>query len=147
MVEIFNYTERVVNMTRPRKVLMMAIGEYYSHASRQPSLLPDGVAPRAKMNQQRSRRFRAAQEAADKEEERKEAIKMYEAMGHTVSDETRNKRSWDSNAITPGQSIVRLRPPVLNPQAHRSWTFCPIPSNTGSATNSARIPDGRTSRL
>jgi hypothetical protein len=27
MVEIFNYTERVVNMTRPRKVLMMAIGE------------------------------------------------------------------------------------------------------------------------
>jgi len=28
MVEIFNYTERVVNMTRPRKVLMMAIGEF-----------------------------------------------------------------------------------------------------------------------
>ena len=29
MVEIFNYTERVVNMTRPRKVLMMAIGECF----------------------------------------------------------------------------------------------------------------------
>lgn len=28
MVEIFKYTERVVNMTRPRKVLMMAIGTY-----------------------------------------------------------------------------------------------------------------------
>lgn len=27
MVEIFKYTERVVNMTRPRKVLLMAIGE------------------------------------------------------------------------------------------------------------------------
>ena len=26
MVEIFKYTERVVNMARPRKVLMMAIG-------------------------------------------------------------------------------------------------------------------------
>jgi 5'-3' exonuclease len=55
------------------------------------------------MNQQRSRRFRAAQEAADKEEERKESILLFEAMGHPVSDETRNKKSWDSNAITPGK--------------------------------------------
>ncbi|WRT69101.1 uncharacterized protein IL334_006085 [Kwoniella shivajii] len=93
MVEIFNYTERVVNMTRPRKVLMMAI---------------DGVAPRAKMNQQRSRRFRAAQEAADKEEERREAIKMFEAMGHQVSEETQNHKSWDTNAITPGTPFMDL---------------------------------------
>jgi hypothetical protein len=28
MVEVFKYTERVVNMARPRKVLMMAIGEF-----------------------------------------------------------------------------------------------------------------------
>ena len=26
MVEIFNYTERIVNMIRPRKLLFMAIG-------------------------------------------------------------------------------------------------------------------------
>jgi len=31
MVEVFKYTERVVNMARPRKVLMMAIGK--SHPS------------------------------------------------------------------------------------------------------------------
>ena len=28
MAEVFKYTERVVNMARPRKVLMMAIGMY-----------------------------------------------------------------------------------------------------------------------
>jgi 5'-3' exoribonuclease 2 len=32
MLEIFKYTDRVVNMVRPRKVLMMAVGTlYYNH--------------------------------------------------------------------------------------------------------------------
>lgn len=66
------------------------------------------------MNQQRSRRFRAAQEAADKAEEQRESIRLYEAMGHTVSEETRNKKSWDSNAITPGELHF----------APRIWRFC-----------------------
>lgn len=79
------------------------------------------------MNQQRSRRFRAAQEAADKEQERDEAIKLFEAMGHTVSDETKNKKSWDSNAITPGQSAAfGMHPYLADPrQEHLSWTCCP----------------------
>lgn len=28
MIEIFNYTERIVNMIRPRKLLFMAIGAF-----------------------------------------------------------------------------------------------------------------------
>ena len=93
MKEVFLYTERVVNMVRPRKLLMMAI---------------DGVAPRAKMNQQRSRRFRSAKEAKEKEDDRQKGIRELESLGHQVSDETKNKKAWDSNAITPGTPFMDL---------------------------------------
>ena len=65
----------------------------------------DGVAPRAKMNQQRSRRFRTAREA---EELRERA----ERKGEKLPDE----KAFDSNCITPGKrppSYVSLnRPPI-----------------------------------
>ena len=77
------------------------------------------------MNQQRSRRFRSAQEAREKEEAHKEALAIWEckyyfsysvhnkssltvAMGKTISDEERNKKTWDSNAITPGTPFMEL---------------------------------------
>jgi 5'-3' exoribonuclease 2 len=93
MLEVFKYTNRVVNMVRPRKLLFMAI---------------DGVAPRAKMNQQRSRRFRSAQEAKDKAEARKLAVAEWEAMGKVITDDEKTKEAWDSNAITPGTPFMAL---------------------------------------
>ncbi|KLO15757.1 putative 5-3 exonuclease [Schizopora paradoxa] len=60
------------------------------------------------MNQQRSRRFRASQEAKEKEEARQENLVLWEQMGQTVTDEMRNKKSWDSNAITPGTPFMDL---------------------------------------
>lgn len=52
----------------------------------------DGVAPRAKMNQQRSRRFRTAKEMSDV---RAKAL----ANGEVLPEE----KAFDSNCITPGE--------------------------------------------
>jgi 5'-3' exoribonuclease 1 len=51
----------------------------------------DGVAPRAKMNQQRARRFMSARNAAEAERKARET-------GESVPEDAR----FDNNAITPG---------------------------------------------
>ncbi|KIL64049.1 hypothetical protein M378DRAFT_643697 [Amanita muscaria Koide BX008] len=55
----------------------------------------DGVAPRAKMNQQRGRRFRTAKEA-------KEAREKAERKGENLPEE----KAFDSNCITPGTPFM-----------------------------------------
>jgi len=62
----------------------------------------DGVAPRAKMNQQRSRRFRTAKEA-------REIREMAERKGEKLPDE----KAFDSNCITPGMCVP---PPPQSPR-------------------------------
>lgn len=83
---------------------MRAIGEFADGNG-----VIDGVAPRAKMNQQRSRRFRSAQEAAEKEVDTAELIKMIEHQkGITFEDAIKSKKVWDSNAITPGTPFMDI---------------------------------------
>ncbi|CAC9884572.1 unnamed protein product [Aureobasidium pullulans] len=118
MLAVFEYTERVVNMVRPRKLLMIAV---------------DGVAPRAKMNQQRSRRFRAAQEAADKDKEKEEFYKMLRSQGkEPEGGDGKPKKTWDSNAITPGTPFMDILAASL-----RYW--CAYKLNTDPAWEKLKI--------
>ena len=73
---IFNYIDHMFARIRPQKLFFMAV---------------DGVAPRAKMNQQRARRFRTAR---DVEAQRIKAISRGEDLPPADP--------FDSNCITPG---------------------------------------------
>lgn len=77
---IFKYLDKLFSIARPKKLLFMAI---------------DGVAPRAKMNQQRQRRFRAAKDAAEQREELRR-------KGEVVDEGS----IFDSNCITPGTEFM-----------------------------------------
>ncbi|KAL6450930.1 XRN1 5'-3' exoribonuclease 1 [Candida maltosa Xu316] len=77
---IFHYIEHLFQIIKPQKTFYMAI---------------DGVAPRAKMNQQRARRFRTAYEA---ELKMKKAIEEGQALP--------KEEPFDSNSITPGTEFM-----------------------------------------
>jgi 5'-3' exoribonuclease 1 len=79
---IFTYVDHLFSRIKPKKLFFMAV---------------DGVAPRAKMNQQRSRRFRTAREA---QETREKA----ERRGEKLPDQ----KAFDSNCITPGTFVCIL---------------------------------------
>ena len=77
---IFAYTDRLYKLVRPSSLMFLAV---------------DGVAPRAKMNQQRSRRFRSSKE-------REALLSDYVAREGKLPDE----ESFDSNCITPGTEFM-----------------------------------------
>ena len=78
---VFKYLDKLFRLVRPRKLLYMAL---------------DGVAPRAKMNQQRQRRFRSAAEAAS-------ALQLARQRGDVLGD----LQPFDSNQITPGTEFMK----------------------------------------
>lgn len=78
-LKIFAFLDELVHIVKPQKLLFLAI---------------DGVAPRAKMNQQRTRRFKAAKDLRDKLD------KAHTRGGHIPM------QPFDSNCITPGTEFM-----------------------------------------
>ena len=92
---IFDYCDKIIRIIRPRKLIFMAI---------------DGVAPRAKMNQQRSRRFRTALSAQQSEKMSSIIKKEWKDKGLPTDfidkNNKENKFKFDSNCITPGTDFL-----------------------------------------
>jgi len=92
--DVMLYVDRLVAATRPRRLVYLAI---------------DGVAPRAKMNQQRSRRWKAAKEAAEQralEAEARAEVTGESAPGSSSAAKV-GSAEWDTNVITPGTGFMR----------------------------------------
>jgi 5'-3' exoribonuclease 2 len=93
-VNVAEAVDRLVRVNRPRTLLYLAI---------------DGVAPRAKMNQQRARRFRSAQEARELAElEAQVRVELADGDPNPNPGATGKQQppAWDSNVITPGTTFM-----------------------------------------
>ena len=127
--DVFEYVDRIVEITKPKSLIYLAI---------------DGVAPRAKMNQQRSRRFSTALEASEKLIKKSELKKEWNKKGinklikekllkesnlsienktdfnnSDIDSEDNNKSNksedkFDNNCITPGTEFMELLSYALN---------------------------------
>ena len=76
---IIKYSDEIINTVKPKNKVLISI---------------DGVAPRAKMNQQRQRRYKSVQER-----------KLIEEIKKSLDMKT--NITWDTNAITPGTKFMK----------------------------------------
>jgi 5'-3' exoribonuclease 2 len=103
---VFKELDRIFAAARPRKLLFMAL---------------DGVAPRAKQNQQRARRFKAAREAKDAEEDAQKLRNDIARMGRKPPPP--GKPHWDHNVITPGTGFMDKLSKYLRFYIHQRMTY------------------------
>lgn len=97
MLGIMHYLDRIITqIVKPQVSVFMAI---------------DGVAPRAKLNQQRSRRFRSAKDMAEAAAESAKSKPSFTSATSTAketvkSDQLGDAGIFDSNCITPGTEFM-----------------------------------------
>lgn len=78
-MHIFNYVNEIIHLIQPQKMIFLAF---------------DGVAPRAKMNQQRARRFKSAR----KYQELDDALRAFGII--------EKEEHFKNNSISPGTEFM-----------------------------------------
>lgn len=104
--ETLAYLQHVVQYHTPKKTLFIAI---------------DGVAPRAKMNQQRSRRFKSAKDKEIINDIRK---KYKEPLDY----------AWDTNCITPGTAFMEKLCNALHEEVDKNPLYAQFETILSDAT-------------
>jgi len=122
-VAVFEMLDRLFSVVRPRKLLYLAI---------------DGVAPRAKMNQQRARRFRAAQERDEKMAQMEKLREELRAEGQNLPPP--KPPSWDHNVITPGTVFMDRLSEYLRYYIHSRINNSPAWKGVSVILSDATVP-------
>ena len=89
--DVFDIIKNIVHLVKPKQLLMISV---------------DGVAPRAKMNQQRIRRFRKEMENKILEEEEKKNEYEKKSIIQENKNQNENEKLFDSNAISAGTKFM-----------------------------------------
>lgn len=105
---ILRRLDEIIAVANPRKLVYLAV---------------DGPAPRAKMNQQRGRRFRTALETEQKRSIEEALRERYMSEGRDVP--ATKSQPMDSNVITPGTEFMAMLGRWL-----RHWAFVTVNDQT-----------------